>query len=78
MPATSLDTFANTNPAFCACVLRAFVEGYLKSNPEGVPLPNVVLPLPIVLSRGTRRDLRRDELCDWLTHLERATPACHN
>jgi hypothetical protein len=50
MPATSLDTFANTNPAFCALVLRAFVEGFLQGDGEGVPLPHVVLPLPIVLS----------------------------
>lgn len=50
MPATSLDTFANTNPAFCTLVLRAFVEGYLQGDGEGVPLPHVVLALPIVLS----------------------------
>ncbi len=50
MPATSLDTFANTNPAFCSLILRAFVEGYIESDAEGVPLALVVLPLPIVLS----------------------------
>jgi hypothetical protein len=50
MPANSLDTFANTNPAFCALILRAFVDGHIQIDDSGLPLPFVVLPLPVVLS----------------------------
>jgi hypothetical protein len=50
MPALSLDTFANTNPAFCSLILRFFVEGYMRGDANGLPLPHVLLPLPIVLS----------------------------
>ena len=50
MPATSLDTFANTNPAFCSLILRFFIEGYLSGDAVGLPFPHIILPLPIVLS----------------------------
>lgn len=50
MTATSVDTFANTNPAFCALVLRSFVEGYTQVDSEGVSLPLLLFPLPMVLS----------------------------
>lgn len=40
MATKSVDTFAHTNPAFCALVLRAFVEGYQKSDARGVLLTN--------------------------------------
>jgi hypothetical protein len=49
MPANSLDTFANTNPAFCSLVLRSFVAGYLENDSKGSPVPQLLLPLPIVL-----------------------------
>src|SRR5262249_10086726 len=50
MPAISLDVLANTNPAFCSLVLRSFVEGYMRGEAEGLPLPHILLPLPIILS----------------------------
>ena len=50
MPSQSTDTFAYTNPAFCALMLRGFVENYVKVDTGGVPLPLLLLPLPIALS----------------------------
>ena len=50
MPSQSTDTFAYTNPAFCALMLRGFVEHYMKAEKRGVPLPLMLLPLPIALS----------------------------
>ena len=50
MPSLSTDTFAYTNPAFCALMLRGFVENYMKADSRGVPLPLMLLPLPIALS----------------------------
>lgn len=50
MASTSRDTFANTNPAFCALILHAFVEGYQKRDAEGVPLPSLLFTLPVILS----------------------------
>jgi hypothetical protein len=50
MPSQSIDTFAYTNPAFCALMLRAFVEQYLRADTNGVPLPLMLIPLPIALS----------------------------
>lgn len=50
MPSQSTDTFAYTNPAFCALMLRGFVEHYMKADTKGVPLPLMLLPLPIALS----------------------------
>lgn len=50
MATVSIDTFAATNPAFCSLVLHAFVSGYVEADHEGLPLPLVILPLPIVLS----------------------------
>lgn len=50
MPAVALDTFASTNPAFCALVLRAFIEAFQKVEPGGCPISLLVLPLPLVLS----------------------------
>lgn len=53
MPAVALDTFASTNPAFCALVLRAFVESYQRLDPGGAQIPLLMLPLPLVLSEDT-------------------------
>lgn len=53
MPAVALDTFASTNPAFCALVLRAFTESFQKVDAAGSPIPLLVLPLPLVLSEDT-------------------------
>ena len=50
MSSQSIDTFAYTNPAFCALMLREFVESYVQVDSRGVPLPLMLLPLPIVLS----------------------------
>ncbi|MAC55318.1 MAG: hypothetical protein CME31_22485 [Gimesia sp.] len=50
MPSQSTDTFAYTNPAFCALMLRDFVQNYMKADNRGVPLPLMLLPLPIALS----------------------------
>lgn len=50
MATKSVDTFAHSNPAFCALVLRTFVEGYQKSDARGVLLPLMLLPLPVILS----------------------------
>jgi hypothetical protein len=48
--AVAIDTYAATNPALCSLALRAFAEGYAESNPDGLPLPLIILPLPIVLT----------------------------
>lgn len=50
MPATAIDTYAATNPALCAIILRAYIEGFAKSNPNGLPFPLILLPIPIVLN----------------------------
>lgn len=50
MPATAIDTYAATNPAFCAIILRAFIEGFSKSNSNGLPFPLILLPIPAVLN----------------------------
>lgn len=52
MAAIGIDTFAVTNPAFGALVLRGFAEGYAEAGAGGVPLALVLLPLPMVLTRS--------------------------
>jgi hypothetical protein len=53
----SIDVFATTNPAYCSLVLRAFVEGYMQGDKEGVPLPLVILPLPLVATESIANTL---------------------
>lgn len=47
---SSIDVFAETNPAFCSIVVYNFCLGYSKLNKDGVPFPLVILLLPIILS----------------------------
>ncbi len=50
MPLTAIDTYAATNPAFCAIVLRSYIEGFTKTNSAGLPFPLILLPIPLVLT----------------------------
>jgi len=47
---TSIDIFAETNPALCSLILFKFSVGYHNFSLEGVPFPLLLLPLPIILS----------------------------
>lgn len=44
------DVYAETNPAFCACVLSFFVSSYKSVRGQNTPLAMVYLALPIALS----------------------------
>lgn len=44
------DIYAETNPAFCACVLSFFVASYKSTRGQNAPLAMAYLALPIVLS----------------------------
>jgi hypothetical protein len=44
------DVYAETNPAFCTCVLREFVKSYVSVNSAGPEVPAVYLSLPVALS----------------------------
>lgn len=50
MNKTSIDIFAETNPAFCSLIIFNFCKGYFKETKFGVPFPLLILPLPIILS----------------------------
>ena len=58
MSVMSIDIFATTNPAFCSLVLRAFSEGYTQRDPQGVPRPLILSPLPLVLSNDIAQTLQ--------------------
>lgn len=47
---SSIDIFAETNPAFCSLILFNFSVGYYHSALDGVPFPLLLIPLPIILS----------------------------
>jgi hypothetical protein len=47
---TSIDIFAEANPAFCSLILLNFCKGYFHETKIGVPFPLLLLPLPIILS----------------------------
>lgn len=57
MPATTIDIYAATNPAFCSLVLRSFIEGYAEADSDGVPIPLSILPLPMVLTDQIARTI---------------------
>lgn len=44
------DTYSETNPAFCAYALIAFIKAYLSLNAQGPDLPAPYLSLPVALS----------------------------
>lgn len=44
------DVYSETNPAFCATVLAAFIDAYADSVGHGPDLPLAYLALPIALS----------------------------
>lgn len=46
----SLDTFAETNAAFCALVLGVFVKAYEESSEHAMPITLLPLVLPIAMS----------------------------
>jgi len=50
MNRTSIDIFAETNPAFCSLIIFNFCKGYLKEAKCGVSFPLLILPLAIILS----------------------------
>jgi hypothetical protein len=50
MNKTSIDIFAETNPAFCSLILFNFCKGYYNVTKTGAPFPLLFLPMPIVLS----------------------------
>lgn len=74
MAAASIDTFATTNPAYCSLVLRAFAEGYVQADPDGVPLALMVLPLPLVLTREIADTLQRTNVMTGLLPWVNANP----
>jgi hypothetical protein len=47
---TAHDVFAETNPAFCSCVLASFVTTYFSIKKDGPELPILYLAVPIALS----------------------------
>lgn len=47
MNAVAIDTFAATNPAFCCALLISYLEGYAKP----LPLPLILLPVPVLLTK---------------------------
>ncbi len=55
MNRTSIDIFAETNPAFCSLVIFHFCKGYFDETKSGVPFPLLILPLPVVLSNDLSR-----------------------
>jgi hypothetical protein len=64
---TAHDIYSETNPAYCACVLAAFVTGHKSPGPE---IPVAYIALPIALSgdlsdtfEGTNS---RTGLLEWL------------
>ena len=50
MNRTSIDIFAETNPAFCSLIIFNFCKGYFNETKFGVPFPLTILPLPLILS----------------------------
>lgn len=77
MSVMSIDTFAATNPAFCSLVLRAFSEGYTQGDPQGVPLPLILIPLPLVLSNDIAQTLQSTNsatgLLPWIARTPEVT-----
>lgn len=55
MNKTSIDIFAETNPAFCSLIIFHFCNGYFIETKSGVPFPLLILPLPVVLSDDLSR-----------------------
>jgi len=50
MRGVSLDTFAETNPAFCALLLSAYVSAFQDVQKRPLPITLLPLVLPIVMS----------------------------
>lgn len=74
MAIPSVDSFAATNPALCSLILRAFAEGYVEEDGEGVPVPLVLVPLPLVLSEAVASTLSATNsatgLLPWLARFQ--------
>ncbi len=77
MAMLSIDTFATTNPAFCSLVIRAFVEGYVGEDSEGLFLPLILLPIPLVLTEETAATFAQTNsttgLLPWLARFPEVT-----
>ncbi len=54
---TSIDVYAQTNPAFLGIILHQFVIGYQKGSAEYPDYPLMFLPCPITLSRKLARTM---------------------
>lgn len=59
---TSIDIFAETNPAFCSLILFNFCRGYFEETRCGVPFPLLILPLPLVLSSDLAKSFDRTNI----------------
>lgn len=64
------DIYSETNPAFCAYALVAFVNAYISISAEAPEVPTVYLALPVALSsdleetfKGTNK---KTSLLEWL------------
>lgn len=64
------DVYSETNPAFCAYVITAFVAAYVSAKPEGPEMVTTYASIPIALSaelestfEGTNKNTG---LIDWL------------
>ena len=54
---TSIDVYAQTNPAFLGIILHQFVIGYKKASAEYPDYPLMFLPCPIALSKKLARTM---------------------
>lgn len=64
------DTYAETNPAFCAIAIHKFCSAFLLSKDEAPNLPLIYIVLPIVLSDDLSESFKNTTantlLADWI------------
>ncbi|MBA4019769.1 MAG: hypothetical protein C0483_21600 [Pirellula sp.] len=74
---TSIDTYASTNPALLAIVLRSFVLGYFEKKKTAMPFPLILLPVPIVLTAEVAETFGSTNvttgLIPWVTRYPKVT-----
>jgi hypothetical protein len=67
----SLDTFAETNAAFCALVLAVYVSAYTNTAKQPMPITLLPLALPIVMSGNLEQSFshltENSTLAHWLS-----------
>ncbi|MET3290921.1 UNVERIFIED_CONTAM: hypothetical protein ABID98_003491 [Brevibacillus sp. OAP136] len=54
----STDVFSITNPALGSMILWSFLQGYEVNEKNGCPFPLIFLPLPLILSKTIRDEIK--------------------